>query len=296
MRILCFGELLFDHIEKTYYLGGAPVNFAGHSARLGAQAYLLSARGADPLGERAERELKENSILTDYISCGNEPTGVVEVTLTDGIPSYDIAFAAWDHISLDTHQSESLLSQQYDLLYIGSLAQRSRENRLFLSKLFEQATYRHVFFDVNLRQEFYSREVILSSLARTTIIKLNDEELPVISRMLFERELGQQQFFIALKELFPQVEIMLLTCGKEGAWFTDGTTSGMQSPGQVQVADTVGAGDSFSAGFVSALLRGKGLEESVSFASMLADYVVSHKGALPEYDSDLTERIRSALG
>lgn len=296
MRILCFGELLFDHIEDAYYLGGASVNFAGHCARLGAQAYLLSARGDDSLGERAERELKENSIRTDFVTTIKDaPTGVVEVTLRDGIPSYDIAFAAWDHISLDTHQSESLLSQQYDLLYIGSLSQRGQANRLFLSTLFEQLSYRHVFFDVNLRQEFFSKEVILSSLEHTTILKLNDEELPVISRMLFDRELDSKQFFFSLKELYGQIEIMLLTCGKDGAWYTDGVHSGMKSPAKVKVADTVGAGDSFSAGFVSALLQAKGLDESVSFASMLADYVVSHNGALPEYDRGLKERIQRAL-
>lgn len=287
MRVLCFGEILFDHIEGVHYLGGAPTNFAGHSAKLGARTYLISAVGDDELGRRAVREIAAHGVMTDHIGVNGYATGTVEVELKEGIPSYDIAFSAWDHIAIDEGR---LSSESFDVFYFGSLSQRSDENRRTLLGLLEEVSYTDTFFDVNLRQEFFSKEILAESLSHTTILKLNDEELPVISSMIFGEQLDEIACFDRLREIYP-IRIMLLTCGKDGAkYFTSGG-HGQVVPEDVPVVDTVGAGDSFSAGFMQALLKTGDVQRSVEFAAGLANHVVSSQGALPEYPEELLEEL-----
>lgn len=290
MRILCFGELLFDHIEDAYYLGGASTNFAGHSARLGAESYLISAVGNDELGDRGIEGIRSYGIKDDYVVRNSHKTGTVEVALENGIPSYDIAFSAWDYIELDETIMDQLKAQKFDLFYFGSLAQRTPSNAELVHRLLRQLSYKDTFFDVNLRQEFFSKEILADSLNYTTIMKLNDEELPIISHMLFNQELAPESFLASLKRQYP-VRIMLLTCGKDGTYFFSDQGDGHIVPEDVPVVDTVGAGDSFSAGFMRAYESTKDVKESVKFATVLANYVVSRQGALPEYDAALMRRL-----
>jgi fructokinase len=294
MNVLCFGELLFDHINDVHYLGGAPANFAGHSAKLGANTSLITAVGDDALGQRALSEITEVGIDPSFIITNSYPTGTVEVQLEDGIPVYDIAFSAWDHITIDPSRMQQLLAARYDLFYFGSLAQRTEENARCVRDLLDRLTCTETFFDVNLRQEFFSKEIFLASLAYTTVIKLNDEELPVLSQMLYDTELSPAEFYERLRTEYP-VRIMLLTCGKDGAYYFAPEGSGHVIPSEVPVVDTVGAGDSFSAGFMSALARSGNVHNSVVYAVKLANHVVSSQGALPDYPQKLLDELNSLL-
>ncbi len=292
MKVLSFGELLFDHIEGVHYLGGAPANFAGHSAKLGATSYLVSAVGHDSLGTRAIQEITRHGVDPRFISQNNYATGTVEVTLQEGIPSYHIEYSAWDHIALDDVHVDELMNTHYDVFYYGSLAQRSRENSSFLLDLLEHTSYNDTFFDVNLRQRFFSKETLKNSLVYTTIIKLNDEELPVISTMLYGEELLPTEFYTRLHKTYP-IRIMLLTCGKDGAYYFSKKDTGHIVPETIPVVDTVGAGDSFSAGFMRALHKTGDVSASAVFAAKLANHVISKQGALPDYPNEILEQLRT---
>jgi fructokinase len=296
MKILCFGELLFDHIEGDYYLGGAPNNFAGHSAQLGSKTYMVSAVGDDELGKRARKAAVKHGIRDDYLKVNpSYTTGIVEVTLKDGIPEYDIAQSAWDHITLSSQDMKRLKQEHFDLFYFGSLAQRHPENAKLARSLMEELRYDDAFFDVNLRQDHYSVEIIKESLTYTTILKLNDEELVVISQMLYGRQIEQKQFYQQVSRDF-DIPIMLLTCGKDGSYYYTPDQSGHILPSQVKVVDTVGAGDSFSAGFIRVYKAGGSVRQAVEFATALADFVVSRQGALPDYNDAIFERLSQILG
>ncbi len=296
MKTLSFGEILFDRIDGTDHFGGAPVNVAVHLARLGAESYMLSALGDDEPGAEAERILKRENLKTDFLQTGSShPTGLVEVTVHEGIPAYDIKEgAAWDCIELSREQLEKLKSLELDLMYCGSLAQRTESNRKLLHELLPSLHYRHLFFDVNLRQEYYSEDVIRETIVYTTLLKLNDEELPVISKLLFGTELSGREFFEKASKEY-KLEMLVLTLGPSGAEIYHADTGGTALPvptDKVKVVDTVGAGDSFSGAFLYFYLTGDSLEKAGWKAARLADYVVSHAGALPVMD----ETIRGTLG
>jgi fructokinase len=295
MKILCFGEVLFDHIDGVHYLGGAPNNFAGHSAMLGSKTYLVSAVGDDELGRRALSQIRSYGIVDTFLQTHPDyPTGTVEVFLEDGIPQYDIAFSAWDHIRLSSADIDQLKQEHFDLFYFGSLAQRTRENAELAGRLMSELSFDDAFFDVNLRQNFFSSEVLEQSLAHTTILKLNDEELPAASNLLGIGETDAKKFYNRIRNMYP-VRVMLLTCGSEGAWFYTPETSGHVEPSKVRVVDTVGAGDSFSAGFIRVYKSIQDVEKAARFATHLADFVVGKQGALPAYDAHIRNELERIL-
>ena len=296
MKTLSFGEILFDRIEGKDHFGGAPVNVAVHLSRLGAESYMLSALGKDETGKKALEILTTEQIKTDFIQLDSTaPTGLVNVTVENGIPSYEILEgAAWDSITLTPYQTDALTLEDWDLVYCGSLAQRTVSNRDFLHRLLPDLSYRQLFFDVNLRQEYFSEEVIRDTMAYTTILKLNDEELPVIGKLLFGEELSGEDFFFRAEKEYA-LEMLLLTCGAKGAELYHKKTGdkALLIPSEkVEIADTVGAGDSFSGAFLYFYINGEPLEKAGWKAARMADYVVSHSGALPVLD----DRIRGQLG
>ena len=296
MKTLSFGEILFDRIEGKDHFGGAPVNVAVHLSRLGAESYMLSALGRDDPGKEAYKILQSENIKCDYIQLNSaHPTGLVEVLVEKGIPSYDIKEgAAWDCIELTEKQMEKLTEDQWDLVYCGSLAQRTASNRDLLHDLLPDLSYRHLFFDVNLRQEYFSEQIIRDTIAYTTILKLNDEELPIIANLLFGEELSGEAFFERASKEYA-LEMLVLTLGAKGGEIYHKDTGGkaLAVPSEkVKVADTVGAGDSFSGSFLYFFLKGDPLEKAGWKAARMADFVVSHSGALPP----LNDEIRGKLG
>ena len=300
MNVLCFGEVLWDHIEKEYHLGGAPLNFAAHSAQFGSNAYIISAVGQDDLGTETLAEVKRVNVKTDFISEVSQPTGVVEVTMKKGIPSYEIVTGtAWDNITLSSENLAQLRDGEWDLFYIGSLAQRSEANLSLLhERIIPSLKARIVFFDVNIRQHYYSKEVMDKSLAHTTILKLNDEELPLLSELLFGIVYTPEELFSRMKEAYPGLELLILTKGPEGADII--TPEGRQSfpiESDVPVIDTVGAGDSYSGAFCFCYFHTGDIPRSARFAQDVADRVVSQPGALPDYgEAILAESRRIAAG
>lgn len=294
IRALTFGEALFDIIKGTAHLGGAPLNLAAHLAKLGAKPAVLTAVGRDELGKTLLSRAKEMGIDTSYILIDeHRPTGTVTVELkNEGIPVFSInEGVAWDAITPDERKFEALAREDWDVFCFGTLAQRSEENRKTLKRLLSEIKAKHFFYDVNLRAGFYRKEWILSSLENCTILKMNEEEAAAISSMLFGTVHTCRMICRLLTDKYPKISLICITKGPEGAavyhegiYEEVGTTP-------IEVADTVGAGDAFSAGFLYTYLLGYGVSKAAAIASLLGTYVASKPGAVPEYSGELMEKL-----
>ncbi len=268
-KILLFGEILFDVFDDGARLGGAPLNLAVHLHRLGAETTLISAVGEDELGNRALREITREGVDTSGIARTSQPTGSVKVILDKAkIPSYHfLPGCAFDFIPMP-----EINPDEFNLFCFGTLAQREVASRTTLRKLLAALSCK-VFCDVNLRQNFFSREILADSLANSNLAKLNEEELEIIAR-LFELKPDPG----AIAERF-QLETVILTLGPKGCevWNKGETISSPACP--AQVVSTVGAGDAFSAGFLFHFLSGEGVKAAADAGNRLAAQVATLPGA-----------------
>ncbi len=286
LNVAGIGELLWDVFPTHSRLGGAPANFAYHCSQLGAQAWPVSCVGADPLGERIRETLKQKGMDTRYvIESETYPTGTVDVVLSAGKPLYEIhEDVAWDHIPC-TDELKAFAAT-LDAVCFGSLSQRSGESRGAVRSFLQQVPGGALkIFDVNLRQEFFSKELIEESLRRANILKLSDEELPVLAGYfgLQGGTTGQ------LQQLRAQFELKLIayTRGPDGSVLLaqDETDDCTGLPGNA--VDSVGAGDSFTAALCMGLLWGRPLKAVNLFANQVATFVCSQKGATPDLPAEL---------
>ena len=280
-RILVFGEILFDLFDEKAEIGGAPFNFAAHSASLGIEAELVSAVGKDAMGYAAIKELNKKGVGCKYVAMTELPTGYCKVTLQNGTPKYDLVTGvAYDHIPMPE------IGEEYDALYFGTLAQRSEMSRSTLAKLLAR-DYREVFLDVNVRKPFYTRELIEKSIEKATIVKISREEAFVVLPYL-----APEDYCKALLARFPNLRQVVLTLDKDGSMVCDREAGVFHSPKPSSKAiSTVGAGDSFGACYLSHRLKGDGIERCLEAATALSDFVVTQLGAVPELPEELKKRI-----
>lgn len=279
--VVGIGEVLWDVLPEGKKLGGAPANFAYHVSQFGLNSRVVSAIGNDKLGAEIERDFSEKG-LEGIIEKVAYPTGTVQVSLDDnGVPNYTIKEnVAWDNIPFTTALKE--LAQHTCAVSYGSLAQRnivSRETiHAFLDAMPKEGAYK--IFDINLRQNFYTKDIICESLERCNVLKINDEELVAVSRLFGYPGIDlQDKCWILLAKY--DLKMLILTCGVNGSYvFTPGHVSFVETP-KVTVADTVGAGDSFTAAFVSAILRGLSVSEAHKLAVNVSAYVCTQNGAMP---------------
>ena len=278
--IVCLGEAEWDVLPEGKKLGGAPANFAYHAAQFGLDTIAISALGEDKLAEETIEALKEHN-LNYLMPRVPYPTGTVQVTLTgDGIPTYDIKEnVAWDNIPLTDEMLE--IAKNARAVCFGSLAQRNVVSRENIHKFLDATPKDCVkIFDINLRQQFYTKEVIKESLKRCNILKINDEELVLIGRMFGYPGLDiENKCWLILGKY--NLDMLVLTCGTNGSYvFTPGQMSFQETP-KVEVADTVGAGDSFTGSFVGSILNGKPVPEAHKIAVHVSAFVCTQNGAMP---------------
>lgn len=279
MKAISFGEILFDVIGDNEHLGGAPFNLAAHLSKLGNDAWIVSAVGRDDRGLRIKQAAEILGVKTDYLQENDFPTGYVQVMIDEaGKPTYTIhEGVAYDNINkIDS-------DDQYDCFCFGTLAQRSQISQTALFSTLEKLQAAHVFYDVNLRQNYYNREIIEKSLNYASIVKLNDEEVAELASLLFEEKLSEQDFCKRLMEKY-DLKIVIVTRGSAGCAVYSGEKIIEVSGVKVNVADTVGAGDAFSAAFLHKFFETGDLELSAMFANELGAYVASRAGAIPEYE------------
>jgi len=280
--IVGLGEALWDVLPEGKKLGGAPANFAYHAGQfLGMDNTLaVSALGEDKLAEETIDALKEHN-LNYLMPRVPYPTGTVQVTLTgDGIPTYDIKEnVAWDNIPFTDEMLE--IAKNARAVCFGSLAQRNVVSRDNIHKFLDATPDDCLkIFDINLRQQFYTKEVIQESLKRCNILKINDEELVLIGRMFGYPGLDiENKCWLILGKY--NLDMLVLTCGTNGSYvFTPGQMSFQETP-KVEVADTVGAGDSFTGSFVGSILNGKPVPEAHKTAVQVSAFVCTQNGAMP---------------
>jgi fructokinase len=274
------GELLWDVFPGGKKAGGAPVNLVYHASQLGAEGYAVSAVGNDAFGTEILQELDKNHIGYCIETTGH-PTGSVKVELTDGKPAYTIIEGvAWDYIPL-TQEAIDVVKRA-DAVCFGTLAQRSPVSRNTISTLLTYAPENALrFFDINLRQHYYSKELIEACLAEANAFKINDEELDVIAPM-FGRKGGADAICRWFMDTY-RLRYLVLTAGSEySTVYGEGETSTIPTP-RVTVADTVGAGDAFSGAFAYSILTGGSLREAHRKAVDIAAYVCTKNGAWPPY-------------
>ncbi|WP_319762503.1 carbohydrate kinase [Maridesulfovibrio sp.] len=281
LLIAGLGEILFDVLADSEEIGGAPVNFAYHAGRLGADGAAISTIGDDERGRRAISELMNRKLCLSGVSVDpDHETGYVEARLDDqGVATYHFPEdIAWDHLKLNDVAKG--LAAEVDAVCFGTLAQRSRISREEIRAFLDKAPQALKIYDMNLRQNFYSKEVISDSLQRADVLKLNDDEINVIAPM-FGLVGNEREMLKTLHDEF-NLKCSVLTRGSKGSLII-GKGEELVHPGIAvkDIADTIGAGDSFTASVTIGLLLEHSLESISEHANRLAAHVCSCKGAMP---------------
>ena len=287
--VVGMGEALWDVLPEGKKIGGAPANFAYHVSQFGLDSRVVSAVGDDKLGMEILDNFRAKKLNT-MVEIVPYPTGTVQVELdAEGVPCYDIKEGvAWDNIPF-TPALEGLARQTRAVCF-GSLAQRSVVSRETINRFLDampDGEGQYKIFDINLRQGFYTKEILCNSMRKCNILKINDEELVTISRMFGYPGIDlQDKCWILLAKY--NLKMLILTCGVNGSYVsTPGEVSFVETP-KVEVADTVGAGDSFTAAFVASILKGLPIPEAHKLAVETSAFVCTQNGAMPVLPERLT--------
>lgn len=290
--IVGMGEALWDCLPEGKKIGGAPANFAYHVSQFGFNSRVVSAVGNDALGDEL-MEVFNSKKLQTAIARVEYPTGTVQVTLDAvGVPQYEIKEGvAWDNIPFNDSLRDLALRTR--AVCFGSLAQRSVVSRTTINRFLDampDTGNELKIFDINLRQNFYTQEVLCDSMRRCNVLKINDEELVTISRIFGYPGIDlQDKCWILLAKY--NLKMLILTCGTNGSYvFTPGLISFQETP-KVKVADTVGAGDSFTATFTAAILKGLSIPDAHKLAVEVSAFVCTQSGAMPTLPQTLLDRM-----
>ena len=291
--VVGLGELLWDMLPHGKQLGGAPANFAYMTALLGDRGIVASRVGNDRLGQEAMWHLKSSGLDTSQIQFDPvHATGTVQIQLdSKGQPEYRFTEdVAWDHLHCSVEWE--YLAQTADAICFGSLAQRSEVSRAAIRqflRLTRPSTAR--IFDVNLRQFFFSEEILRESMLQADIVKVNDQELPRIAELLRHKSASEHSAACWLLKEFA-VKLVCVTRGQYGSLLVSAEEKDEHPGFTVKVADTVGAGDAFTAALVHRWLRDSPLKEMNVAANRMGAWVASQEGAMPTADNSVLSQIR----
>lgn len=295
-QVVGIGEILWDVLPEGKQLGGAPANFAYHVSQFGLSSCAVSAVGDDALGQEIVQRLDQRQ-QRHIIETVGFPTGTVGVKLDgNGVPCYEIKQGvAWDNIPF-TPRLEAA-ARACTAVCFGSLAQRSLVSRQTIYRFLDAMPHeagRYRIFDINLRQGFYTKDIIRESIRRCNILKINDEELIAVSRLFGYPGIDLENKCWLLLGKY-NLQMLILTCGVNGSYvFTPGAVSFLETP-KVAVADTVGAGDAFTAAFVASLLQGKTIAQAHQRAVRVSAFVCTQHGAMPRLPRELVDNSRNYL-
>ncbi len=278
MKILSFGEIIWDVYENESFIGGAPLNLAAHCSKQGAESFMLSSVGNDDLGKNALEIVKNFNVNIDFVTINEEKeTGKCIVTLNEnGVPSYNVLTdVSYDYIK----SPDNINELQFDFFCFGTLALRSEENLETVKSILKNGNIKKVYCDINIRPPFFSDETILFALSNANILKISNEEMHFVTKACGLNELEH------IAEKYGNLEFILLTQGEKGATVYDckNKTAYTESAPKVEVKSTVGAGDSFGATFICEYFKTNDTEKSLKKATEISAFVVSKKEAIPEY-------------
>lgn len=294
MKIVSLGEILWDVFSDAEYLGGAPFNFAAHAHRLGHEVFFVSAIGRDRRGALALERLRQLGLSDRFVGRTSEaPTGIVPVNLDSaGQPHFTIERpAAYDCVSVSKDDLAELSTPPADWIYFGTLHQTSAHARDALASILEANPAARRFYDVNLRANSYDRALVERLLALSNVVKLNDEEAAILQELYGEQPAGVEAFARRWAERFGW-QALCVTRGAAGCAVLTGGEYAEVAGFPVPVADTVGAGDAFSAAFVHGLASGWRPAEIGECANRVGALVASRRGAIPDWSVAEAEALR----
>ena len=282
-KIVGLGEVLFDVLPTGKQSGGAPANFAYVSSQLGNQGIVASRVGSDEDGRGILKGLKSKSVDVSHIQTdAKHQTGTVKVSLENGQPGYEItANVAWDFIELTEDWRD--LAANCDAVCFGTLAQRNSISRKTIQDFVNLTRHDCLrIFDVNLRQNYYSVEILHESLESANVVKLNNDELPKICELFEIKRADEKQSAKNLREKF-DLRLICLTRGANGSLLLTENEFNENSGVEIKIADTIGAGDAFTAALTHGFLRRWSLDEINVFANKVGAFVASQTGAMPGF-------------
>ena len=294
MNITSIGEILFDIYPNHKRLGGAPLNFIYHVKKLTDNGNIISRVGKDVLGNKVINDLKHSGLSFDFIQHDNlHSTGMAIVHLDDsGSPTFKIDVeSAYDFIEL-TDDNENLINLDTDCLYFGTLAQRSEITRSTIKSFFNRGL--KYFADLNLRQNFYSEEVLTESLKAADFVKVNYDEMHIINDLLLQSEYSTERVALELMDKF-EINMIAVTRGKDGSSIFENGKRYDHSNIDVKVVDTTGAGDAFAAVLCVGYLHGLEIPYINKLANDFASEICQFEGALPKYDR-IYDSFREQMG
>ncbi|MEO6948621.1 MAG: carbohydrate kinase [Ginsengibacter sp.] len=286
--VVGFGEVLWDILGKDRLLGGAPANFGYHCKQLGADAKIVSSIGNDELGNEIMEHFVQKRLSTEYLQRAQaHQTGTVTVEVNErGVPSYIIHQpVAWDYI--EWNETLQSLSATIDAICFGSLSQRNPVTKNTLQKMLLSVSKQCLkVFDINLREPFYTKQILLDSLEMANVVKMNVEEALVVGEMFkWGNDLQKivQEFF----KIF-NFELIAITFGEEGSKLFTPDQESFMKVNAVKISDTIGAGDSFTAAVIIGWLNQMPLAQIHELATNLSAYICTKPGAMPTYDKDFS--------
>ncbi len=286
MKVLSIGEIIFDIYGENAEIGGAPLNFCAHCALLGAESALVSAVGKDEWGEKAKNFLNGFGVDSSFVGASELDTGKCLVTVDENaVPSYDVLRpAAYDDIKLDETDIEKIKDYSADVFAFGTLIQREPASRTALNKILAECRFKEIFCDVNLRKDCYDRESCLTCLENATVLKLSDEEEPLLAGFgFYENSADIKEKLKAISEAFENISIIIYTMGENGSAIYKKSTDEFFTAEAVkaETVSTVGAGDSYSAAFLNEYIKSGDIPKAAKAGSELAAFVVSRREAIP---------------
>ena len=283
-KIVAFGEILFDIYADSRNLGGAPLNFIYHINKLTGRGKIISRVGEDELGKEATNFLISKGLLTNAIQLDNEHrTGAANITLDEkGVPNFIIEQnRAYDFININESAAAEIL-KDIDCLYFGTLAQRNDVSRNSLHSLFNKPI--KYFCDVNLRQKYYTKEILSDCLKEANVLKLNLDELKIMSDLFINEQFEINATSKKLMSIF-NIEMLAVTKGTNGSSLFKGEEVNEHKPQTSKVVDTVGAGDAFASILCLGYLNNWELQKINKLANEFASQICLINGALPKDDS-----------
>lgn len=282
MNVLSFGEILFDVIEGVVYLGGAPLNFSIHQRRVGLDVFLISKIGRDEYGQKVLDAFSTYNLSDSLLQIDDSlKTGEATVSLSeDKVPTFTIHRpCAWDAIEI-TQSINDALEKDYAIFYFGSLAQREEKTRNTLKYILERIHSEEIFFDINIRKNDYTKEILQYSMEKATIFKLNEDEFALIKKLFYKGQSVDEKGMLKMIAKDFSIKTICLTKGEKGAvCLRSGEYAEVGTP-ETTVVDTTGAGDAFSAEFCLRHIKGESLSVCLKEAVNFASYVAGFEGAI----------------
>lgn len=285
-KALAFGEVLWDVYPNDKYIGGAPLNFAAHFAKCGGTACICSAVGRDELGKETLENVKKLNVGTEYISFAEKQTGKCVVSLDENqIPSYNLL----DDTAYDYIQTPNFGAENFDVLYFGTLALRHGFNRKSLAEIIEKGSFSEIFVDMNVRMPYFSAETAEFAMQNASVLKISEEEFTAVSEAVGMKSAEPSETAAEICGKYSNIRIVIVTMGADGALAYRAEDKKIFRCGaeKVKAVSTVGAGDSFSAAFMSKYLTGADIPQCLAFAAKISGFVVSRSEAIPDYPEKL---------